>query len=119
MATLRVTVLLPVPVPGTSPKMYIYSGTSPLGASTGNIGGNIGARVPPSGQHAYDANAIRIPGTISVSSASPAHFMSDDLQGQPSLVGQLSTHIERLLIEVVDDAAPGVPLTRTDLVAFL
>lgn len=123
MATLRVT----VQIGGASPlvdteanrrRIFTFAGSTPQGASTGNIGGNIRARLAR-GQYAYDLNAPLIPGSISVTSFSPAQFVSEDLAGQPSLVNQISTAIEKGYIVVVDEAAPGVPLTRSDLAALL
>jgi len=123
MATLRVT----VQIGGASPladteanrrRMFVFAGSGPLGASTGSIGGNIRARLA-TGQYAYDLNGPLIAGSIAVTSFSPAQFVSEDLLGQPSLVNQLSSAIEKGYIVVVDEAAPGTPLTRTDLAALL
>ena len=123
MATLRIT----VQIGGISPledtranrqRILVFSGSTPLAASTGNIGGNIRAR-SATGSYAYDLNGPRIPGTIAVTSFSPAQFLSADLLGQPSLVAQLGEMIESGHIIVVDEAAPGVPLTRTNLSAYL
>lgn len=87
-------------------RIFCFAGTTPQGASTGSIGTQIGARVPPSGQYAYDLNAVRIPSALSVTSYRPAQYDSSILAGQPGLVDQLATAIEKGFIEVLDtDAA--------------
>ncbi len=99
--------------------VYMCSGTAPIGASTGHVAGNIGARVPPIGEHSIDLNFPRAVGTISVTSYRPSTFSSTDLSSQPSLAGQMSTLIEKSLVRVEDQAFPGVYLTRTDLNAYV
>lgn len=86
-------------------RVLIFSGTNPIGASTGNIGGNIGARVPPLGQYHFDLNHPRVPGAIAVSGYSPQRYDDADLSGQPSLVNQLATAIERGLVQIVDESS--------------
>jgi hypothetical protein len=119
MALLRVTVLLGTPVlPDTlenKRKIFVMSGRT-----TRNPGyGNIPYAVPREGQHRFNLNNPAVPGAISVSSASPVRFDSTDLVDQPELAGQINHYIERGYIEVVDTAAPLVPLTRDDINAFV
>jgi len=111
MATHQITVL----IGGSSPladtdanrkRIFTFAGTTPQGSSTGSIGTQIGARVPPSGQYAYDLNAVRIPSSLSVTSYRPAFYDSAILVGQPGLVDQMSTAIEKGYIEVLDTDAP-------------
>jgi hypothetical protein len=106
MATLRIT----VQVGGSGPledteanrkRMFVFSGTTPLSASTGNIGGNIEARVSRSSD-AYDLNRPKIPGTISVTSYRSQTFLSADLLGQPGLLDQLADAIEGGYVEVLN-----------------
>jgi hypothetical protein len=107
MATHRISVLFPSTVlPDTTAneqRVFVFSGS--LGASVGQIGGNIGKRVPPSGQHHFDLNHPRVPGAISVSSYSPQKYDSADLAGQPSLVSQLADAIEGGYVEIKDEDA--------------
>lgn len=119
MAQLRVTVLLGTPVlPDTlenKRKIFVMSGRT-----TRNPGyGNIPYTVPKTGQYRFNLNNPSIPGAISVSSFSPVFFDSIDLTDQPELAGQISHYIEGGYIEVVDMAAPGVPLTRADLNTYV
>lgn len=86
-------------------RIFTFAGTTPQGASTGSIGTQNGARVPPEGQYAYDLNAVRIPSALSVTSYRPAQYDSAILAGQPGLVDQLATAIEKGVITVEDQGA--------------
>ena len=100
---------------GNQRRMFVYAG-----ASIGPVGifGNI-PRDLAVGQYAYDLNNPCIPNSIAVTSYSRARFSSADLAGQPGLVGQLADSIAKTYIIIENDAAPGVPLTRANLEAFL
>lgn len=121
MALLRMT----VQVGGAGPladteanrrRLFVFARNS--GEFSSTVMGNIRARMSRS-SYAYDLNGPDIKGSISVTSFSPAQFYSDDLAQQPGLVDQISRAIEEGYIEVVDEAAPGTPLTRADLIAYL
>jgi hypothetical protein len=119
MATLRVTVLIGTAVlPSTlenKRKVFVMSGRT-----TRNSGyGNIPYTVPAVGQYRFNLNNPAVPGAISVSSYAPVFFDSVDLTDQPELAGQIAHYIEGGYVEVVDMAAPGVPLTRTNLTAYV
>lgn len=64
-------------------------------------------------------NTPRTAAALSVSSYSPAYFSSADLSGRADILGQLCELVDRNYLEVTTEAAPGVPLTRTDLEAYL
>ncbi len=95
-------------------RMFVYTGNSVANTSFGNIPRN-GAV----GQYAYNLNNPNIPGSIAVTSYGRARFTSVDLAGQAALVGNLADHIEATYIIIENDAAPGVPLTRANLEAYL
>lgn len=118
MAILNVRVNIPsTPLPDTLAnrrRMFIYAGNSVANTSFGNI-----PRKVAQGQYAYDLNNPSIPSAVTVTSFSRTHFASADLAGQPALVGNLAAHIEAGYIIVEDDAAPGVPLNRAALEAYL
>ena len=95
-------------------RMFMYAGNSNANTAFGNLNRHF-AR----GQYAYDLNNPAVPGAIAVTSFSPVRFSSVDLGGQAALVGNLAAHIEATFIIVENDTAPGVPLTRTDLEAFI
>jgi hypothetical protein len=118
MATLNVRVNIGTTVlPNTLAnrrRMFVYAGNSVANTGFGNIN-----RHASHGQHVYDLNNPAVPGSISVTSFSRVHFSSEDLTGQAALVGNLADHIEATYIIVEDDAAPGVPLTRANLEAFI
>ena len=95
-------------------RIFVYAGNSNANTAFGNIPRNVAQ-----GQYAYNLTNPSIPDAIAVTSYSRARFSSADLAGQANLVGQLADSIAKTLIIVENDAAPGVPLTRTDLEAFL
>lgn len=95
-------------------RFFVYSGTSISNGSFGNIPRNVSRS-----QYAYNINNPSIPGAIAVSGAGPTFFSSEDLTGQTVLVGSLADHIEAGYIIIEDTAAPGVPLNRAALEAFL
>lgn len=108
MTTLRVT----VQIGGSSPledtaanraRIFTFA-AGPQGSSTGSIAGNIRAQ-STTGEGAYNLNGPRIPGSLSVTSYSAAKFVSEDLTGLPSLVGQLSTAVEKGYIVILDEEA--------------
>jgi len=119
MALLQVSVLIGTPVhPDTMEnrrKIFVMAGRT-----TRNPGyGNVPYTVPKTGQYRFNLNNPAIPGAISVSSFAPVRFDSHDLTDQPELAGQIAHYIEGGYIQVVDTAAPGTPLTRNDLMAFI
>lgn len=119
MATLQVSVLIGTSVlPDTTEnrrKIFVMAGRT-----TRNPGyGNVPYTVPKTGQYRFDLNNPAIPGAISVTSFAPVRFDSADLIDQPELGGQICHYIDGGYIQVVDLAAPGVPLDRTDIMAFV
>jgi hypothetical protein len=95
-------------------RFFVYSGTSISNGSFGNI-----PRKVSRSQYAYNINNPSIAGAITVSGAGPTFFSSEDLTGQTVLVGSLAGHIEAGYITIEDTAAPGVPLNRAALEAYL
>jgi hypothetical protein len=95
-------------------RMFVYTGNSVANTAFGNLN-----RRYARGQYAYDLNNPAVPGAIAVTSYSRVHFSSEDLAGQSALVGSLVDHIEKTLIIVEDGAAPGVPLDRAALEAYI
>lgn len=118
MAMLNVRVNIPsAALPDTLAnrrRMFVYAGNSMANTAFGNI-----PRKVAQGQFAYDLNNPAVPGAIAVTSFSRARFSSEDLTGQPVLVGNLANSIEAGYIIIEDTAVPGVPLNRAALEAFL
>jgi hypothetical protein len=119
MALLQVSVLIGTPVlPDTMEnrrKIFVMAGRT-----TRNPGyGNVPYTVPKTGQYRFNLNNPAIPGAISVSSFAPVRFDSHDLIDQPELAGQIVHYIEGGYIQVEDTAAPGTPLDRADVMAFV
>jgi len=96
-------------------RFFVYTGTS---TGPNGISGNIPKRVAR-GQYAYNLNNPSIPGAIAVSGSGPTFFSSEDLVAQEALVGNLVDHVEKGVIIIEDTAAPGVPLNRAALEAYL
>lgn len=119
MALLQVSVLIGTSVlPDTQEnrrRVFIMAGRT-----TRNPGyGNVPYTVPKEGQYRFNLNNPGVPGAVSVSSFAPVRFDSSDLIDQPELAGQISHFIEGGYIQVVDTAAPLVPLTRANITAYV
>ena len=119
MALLQVSVLIGTSIlPDTlenSRRMFVMAGRT-----TRNPGyGNIPYAVPKTGQYRFNLNNPAVPGAISVTSYAPVRFDSHDLIDQPELGGQIVHFVESGYIQVVDTAAPAVPLDRTAIMAFV
>lgn len=119
MATLRATVQIgSAALPDTFEnrrKIFVCAGRT-----TRNTGfGNTPHRVPPIGQHRFDLNNPSMPGAISVSSFNPVFFSSEDFTDSPDLAGQVNYLIEAGYVVVVDMAAPGTPLNRAAIEAYV
>ena len=97
-------------------RIFVFSGNLVQGLPSV---GNVPRTIPRIGQYAYGLNNPSVIASISVSAAGPAFFDSTSLTQQPTLVNELSIGIEKGYVVVVDTAAPGVPLTRAALQAFL
>lgn len=96
-------------------RFFVYTGTT-IGPNS--VFGNRPKRVAR-GQYAYNLNNPSIPGAITVSGSGPTFFSSVDLTAQEALVGNLVDHVEKGVIIIENTAAPGVPLNRAALEAFL
>ena len=89
-------------------------------SSSGSPFGNLGPRQPdPNQDSSLNLNNPIIPGTISVSGYSNVHFDSHDFTGDVYLAGNASYLIEAGYIQIELQSAPGVALTRTDIMAFV
>ncbi len=123
MATLRVTVLYPsaaLPASDANAKrMFVFAGTGSSANGTGAFG-NLGPRGEDPGRDgAYNLRNPHVAGSISVTPYAPVFFDSHDFQNDQNLAGQMAYAIEQDYIEVVDMAAPGVPLDRDDLMNYV
>jgi len=123
MAILNVHVIYPSAVlpasEANASRMFVFSGTGANANGTGPYG-NLGRRNNNTyGETAYNLNNPMIAGAIAVTSYQDVKFDSADFTNDQSLMGAIAAAIDRGYIEVHDMAAPGVPLTRTELAAFV
>lgn len=119
MALLQVSVLIGTPIlPNTKEnrsRMFVMAGRT-----TRNPGyGNVPYTVPKVGQYRFNLNNPSVPGAVSVTSFSPVLFDSSDLIDQPELAGQIAHFVEAGYVQVEDTAAPGVPLDRAAITAYV
>lgn len=120
MATLRLTVLFPSAVlPETEAnrhKVFMFSATVPTYSGTF---GNLNTHTKRFTDLSVDFNNPQFSGTISVSAHSHVTFESEGFSGDQPLADSMSDAIEAGYVELVLVSAPGSPLDRSDIQAYV
>jgi hypothetical protein len=120
MALLQIRVNIGSPslpdTPQNREKIFMYSGYS---TSFQNYGNTPAKPRGGTGMAVWDMNNPWMPNAISVSSYARVTFDSHAFNENQSLAEEIVTHIDRGYIIVEDTAAPGVPLNRAAIMAFV